>query len=56
MAVNPSGYGAFVTDEGATVFSRDPSVSASSAAEVDLVELKKAALEAKYANLLKDVR
>lgn len=56
MAVSLSAYGPLVAEEGATVFSRDVSITGSSAAEGDLVELKRAALQAKYANQLKEVR
>lgn len=45
-----------VSDEGEGVFSRDVSLVASSAAENDLAELKRAVLEAKYSNLLGQVR
>lgn len=44
-----------VSDEGEGIFSRDVSLAASSTAENDLSELKKAVLEAKYSTLLSQV-
>jgi hypothetical protein len=45
-----------VSDEGEGIFSRDVSLAASSTAENDLAELKRAVLEAKYSNILGQVR
>jgi len=44
-----------VSDEGEGIFSRDVSLAASSTAENDLAELKRAVLEAKYSNILGQV-